>query len=44
VNVDDGVRDVMDASGLAALLGRDNFFPTDADAVAHLDARANSES
>jgi hypothetical protein len=43
-NVDDGVRDVMDASGLTELLGRENFFPTDADAVAHLDARARSES
>jgi hypothetical protein len=34
----------MDASGLTELLGRENFFPTDADAVAHLDARARSES
>jgi sulfate permease, SulP family len=39
VNVDDDVRDVMDASGLTELVGRDNFFATDADAVAHLDAR-----
>jgi hypothetical protein len=38
VNVDDDVRDVMDASGLTALVGADNFFATDADAVAHLDA------
>jgi anti-anti-sigma regulatory factor len=39
VNVDDDVRDVMDASGLAEIVGPDNFFATDADAVAHLDAR-----
>ena len=39
VNVDDDVRDVMDASGLTELVGPDNFFATDADAVAHLDAR-----
>ena len=38
VNVDDGVRDVMDASGLTELVGAENFFATDADAVAHLDA------
>jgi hypothetical protein len=38
VNVDDDVRDVMDASGLTDLVGRDHFFATDADAVAHLDA------
>jgi sulfate permease, SulP family len=36
VNVDDDVREVMDASGLTELLGADNFFATDADAVAHL--------
>ena len=39
VNVDDDVRDVMDASGLTELVGLDCFFPTDADAVAHLDTR-----
>jgi SulP family sulfate permease len=38
VNVDDDVRDVMDASGLTDLVRRDHFFATDADAVAHLDA------
>jgi SulP family sulfate permease len=38
VNVDDDVRDVMDASGLTALVDPDSFFATDADAVAHLDA------
>ncbi len=36
VNVDDEVRDVMDASGLSELVGADGFFATDADAVAHL--------
>jgi anti-anti-sigma regulatory factor len=36
VNVDDDVREVMDASGLTELVGPDNFFATDADAVAHL--------
>ena len=39
VNVDDEVREVMDASGLTELIGPDHFFATDADAVAHLDAR-----
>jgi anti-anti-sigma regulatory factor len=39
VNVDDDVREVMDASGLTELIGPDHFFATDADAVAHLDAR-----
>jgi SulP family sulfate permease len=38
VNVDGPVRDVMDASGLTDLVGRESFFATDADAVAHLDA------
>lgn len=42
VNVDDEVRDVMDASGLTELVGPDNFFSTDADAVAHLDSRART--
>lgn len=42
VNVDDDVLDVMNASGLTELVGRGNFFPTDGDAVAHLDARAGS--
>jgi hypothetical protein len=40
VNVDDGVREVMDASALTALVGSESFFATDADAVAHLDAHA----
>ncbi len=39
VNVEDDVRDVMDASGFTELVGPDHFFATDADAVAHLDAR-----
>ncbi len=39
VNVNTGVRDVMEASGLAALVGADRFFATDADAIAHLDRR-----
>jgi Sulfate permease family len=39
VNVDENVREVMDASGLSELIGLDHFFATDADAVAHLDAR-----
>jgi sulfate permease, SulP family len=38
VNVDDEVRDVMDASGLTELVGPDRFFATDADAVAHLNS------
>jgi sulfate permease, SulP family len=38
VNVDDEVRDVMDASGLSELVGPESFFPTDADAVAHLNS------
>jgi SulP family sulfate permease len=37
VNVDDDVRTVMDASGLADLIGREHFFGTDAEAAAHLD-------
>jgi SulP family sulfate permease len=36
VNVEDEVRVVMEASGLADLVGREHFFPTDADAVAYL--------
>jgi len=39
VNVDEDVRAVMDESGLTDLIGPDHFFATDADAVAHLDAR-----
>jgi anti-anti-sigma regulatory factor len=39
VNVDDDVRDVMDASGLSELVGTENFFATNADAVSHLDTR-----
>jgi sulfate permease, SulP family len=42
VNVDDDVRGVMERSGLADLIGRDRFFPTDADAVAHLDLVSGS--
>ena len=38
VNVSDGVRNVMDASGFTDLVGPDAFFATDADAIAHLDA------
>ena len=38
VNVADGVRTVMDASGFTDLVGPDAFFATDADAIAHLDA------
>jgi SulP family sulfate permease len=37
VNVDDDVREVMDASGLTELIGPDHFFATDADALAHLE-------
>lgn len=44
VNVEDPVRRVMDASGFTDLVGPDAFFPTDADAVAHLDARPSSSS
>jgi SulP family sulfate permease len=36
VNVADDVRAVMEHSGLADLIGKDRFFATDADAVAHL--------
>jgi sulfate permease, SulP family len=39
VNVEEDVRAVMDASGFTELVGPDNYFATDADAVAHLDAR-----
>jgi sulfate permease, SulP family len=42
VNVADGVRQVMDASGFAALIGDDHFFATDTDAVAQLERRASS--
>jgi sulfate permease, SulP family len=38
VNVEEPVRRVMDASGFTDLVGRDAFFATDADAVAHLDS------
>jgi sulfate permease, SulP family len=37
VNVHDDVRDVLDASGFTELLGADHYFPTDEDAVAHLE-------
>lgn len=37
VNVHDDVRDVLDASGFSDLLGADCYFPTDEDAVAHLE-------
>jgi len=37
VNVEDPVRAVMDASGFTALVGEDAFFPSDAEALAHLD-------
>jgi sulfate permease, SulP family len=39
VNVTDGVRAVLDASGFTDLVGADAFFATDAEAIAHLDAR-----
>lgn len=39
MNVDDDVREVMDASGLTELIGPDHFFAADADAVAHLERR-----
>jgi SulP family sulfate permease len=38
VNVSDGVRAVMDASGFTDLVGPDAFFATDAAAIAHLDS------
>lgn len=38
VNADEDVRGVMDASGFTELVGRDAFFATDADAIAHLQA------
>ena len=40
VNVDGDVRAVMEASGLADLIGRDHFFPTDADALSYLVKRS----
>ena len=36
MNVHDDVRDVLDASGFTDRLGADHDFPTDEDAVAHL--------
>ncbi len=42
VNVEEPVRAVMDASGFTDLVGSDAFFPTDADAVAHLDSRTDA--
>ncbi len=36
VNVEDGVRAVMDASGFTALVGEDAFFASDADALGSL--------
>ncbi|HEU5308437.1 MAG TPA: sulfate permease [Acidimicrobiia bacterium] len=41
VNVHDDVRDVLDASGLSAILGDDCYFASDEDAVAHLEGRAD---
>jgi anti-anti-sigma regulatory factor len=38
VNVSDGVRTVLDASGFTELVGIDAYFATDADAIAHLEA------
>jgi SulP family sulfate permease len=38
VDVEEQVKDVMDASGLTALVGEDAFFATDADAVTWLEA------
>jgi len=40
VNVHEEVREVLDASGFTELVGAAAFFPTDADAVAHLDDAA----
>ncbi|HZP27437.1 MAG TPA: sulfate permease [Acidimicrobiia bacterium] len=37
VNVADGVRAVLDASGFTDIVGPDAFFATDADAIAHLE-------
>jgi SulP family sulfate permease len=42
VNVIDGVRAVLDASGFTDLVGEDAFFATDADATAHLDSNSPS--
>jgi SulP family sulfate permease len=39
VNVHDDVRDVLDASGFTDLVGAECFFPSDEDAVAHLEGR-----
>ena len=43
VNVDGGVRAVMDASGLADEVGKDRFFATDADGLAHLGSQAAAD-
>ena len=40
VNVNARVRDVMNRSGLAALVGDEHFFATDADAIAYVEALA----
>ena len=39
VNVNARVREVMDASGLTAMVGEARFFATDADAIAHLESQ-----
>ncbi|MBV8295267.1 MAG: sulfate permease [Acidimicrobiia bacterium] len=43
VNVDGGVRAVMDASGLADEVGKDHFFASDADALAHLGSQVAAD-
>jgi SulP family sulfate permease len=44
VNVHDDVRDVLDASGFTELLGADHYFPSDEDAVAHLEDHPEPDS
>ena len=43
VNVHDDVRDVLDASGFSEIVGDETYFPTDEDAVAHLEGGAGSD-
>jgi SulP family sulfate permease len=38
VNVSDGVRAVLDASGFTEIVGAEAYFATDADAISHLDS------
>jgi sulfate permease, SulP family len=44
VNVHDDVRDVLDRSGFTDLVGADHYFPTDEDAVAHLEDHPEPDS